>query len=63
MGVPRTANVKKVNCVTCGTCEKVCPKGAIVIFKGCFAKVESKDCVACGKCMRSCPTGCISIKD
>ncbi len=32
----RKAKVQKTECVSCGTCVKVCPVGAISIKKGCL---------------------------
>ena len=50
-------------CVACGVCMKACPKGAISIYKGCFAQVDAEKCVGCGLCSKACPAGCISIKE
>ena len=49
------------DCVACGSCLKVCPMGAIEIFKGVIAKVNAAICVGCGKCMKECPAGVIDI--
>ncbi|MDD3239180.1 MAG: 4Fe-4S binding protein [Lachnospira sp.] len=48
-------------CVACGACVKVCPRKAIEIWKGCFAKVHTDLCVGCGLCTKECPAGCIEI--
>ena len=53
---------KKI-CVACGVCLKACRKGAISIYRGCFAQVEEEKCVGCGLCAVSCPAGCIAIKE
>ena len=53
---------KKI-CVACGVCLKACRKGAISIYKGCFAQVKEETCVGCGLCARACPAGCIAIKE
>ena len=53
---------KKI-CVACGVCLKACRKGAISIYKGCFAQVEEAKCVGCGLCAKACPAGCIAIKE
>lgn len=50
-------------CVACGVCVKACPKGAISIYKGCFACVDEEKCVGCGLCARACPAGCIETKE
>ena len=46
-------------CVACGACAKACPKGAVSIWKGCYAKVDAEKCVGCGLCAKTCPAGCI----
>ena len=55
------AQVRKENCVACGTCMKECPKGAISIWKGCYAVIDAAACVGCGRCARVCPADCIGI--
>ena len=41
----RKATVDHSVCVACGACAKVCPKGAISVWKGCYARVAEKTCV------------------
>lgn len=53
---------KKI-CVACGVCLKICPKGAISIYRGCYAVVDEAKCVGCGLCARACPAGCITLKE
>lgn len=48
-------------CVACGSCLKVCPKGAVRIVSGVIARVDQKICVGCGKCARICPADVITI--
>ena len=50
-------------CVACGVCLKACPKGALSIYRGCFARVEEEKCVGCGLCAKACPAGCIAITE
>lgn len=50
-------------CVSCGACIKVCRKGAISIYKGCYAQIDNSKCVGCGLCARACPAGCISVME
>ena len=57
------AMVNKNICVACGACTKVCPKGAISIWRGCYATIEPNKCVGCGLCAKTCPAGCITIKE
>ncbi len=49
------------NCVACGCCVKVCPIGAVSIWKGVVANVDTLRCVGCGKCASECPAGVIKI--
>ena len=50
-------------CVACGVCVKACPKGALSIYKGCYALVEEAKCVGCGLCAKACPASCIEIRE
>ena len=50
-------------CVACGVCLKACPKGAISIYRGCYAVVDGETCVGCGLCAKACPAGCIHLKE
>lgn len=53
---------KKI-CVACGVCRKVCPRDAITIYKGCYARVDGESCVGCGLCAKACPAGCIAVAE
>jgi NAD-dependent dihydropyrimidine dehydrogenase PreA subunit len=59
----RKAVVDEKNCVACGCCRKVCPKGAIAIWKGIMAKVDMETCVGCGKCAKECPASIIEVQE
>ena len=59
----RYAQVSEKECVACGSCVKVCPVGAISVYKGLFATVNTGKCVGCGKCSKTCPASVISIKE
>ena len=48
-------------CVACGVCTKVCPRGAVSVYRGCYAVIDEMRCVGCGKCAKECPAGCITI--
>lgn len=61
--VKKSANVDKSVCVACGACMKVCPKGAINVYRGCYAAVDTAKCVGCGLCAKTCPAGCICLKE
>lgn len=49
------------DCVSCGSCVKVCPMSAISIWKGIIADINQEKCVGCGKCVEECPAGAISL--
>ena len=59
----KLAFVDKKVCVACGVCIKTCPKGAISIYRGCFAVMDENKCVGCGLCAKACPAGCIAAKE
>ena len=55
----RRAYVEQMDCVACGCCVKVCPKGALAIVQGVRAEVDRALCVGCGLCLNVCPIGAI----
>lgn len=59
----RYAMADKSTCVACGACENVCPKDAIAVWKGCYAKVNSEKCIGCGRCEKICPANALSFKE
>ena len=59
----KKAYADKNICVACGVCVKACPKHAIEIIKGCYAKVTNEKCIGCGLCAKSCPAGCIALDE
>ena len=59
----KTALVDRQCCVACGACVKACPKGALCIWKGCYADANPGKCVGCGLCSKTCPAGCITIRE
>lgn len=42
-------------CVNCGSCESVCPQGAIK-----YVKIKKEKCIGCSRCSRVCPRNAIS---
>ena len=58
----RYAVVDETHCVACGSCMKVCPKGAITIPCGITAKIDTLKCVGCGLCAKACPASVIHIE-
>ena len=59
----KLAFVDRKTCVACGACMKACPKGAISIYRGCYAAVDEAKCVGCGLCAKDCPAGCVMTKE
>ena len=59
---PITSFVDAEKCTGCGTCELVCPYGAISVDKGQMrAKTNEVLCKGCGSCAASCPELAISM--
>lgn len=58
----RKAKVSIIECVACGCCIKVCPKNAIAVPHGIYAKVNHELCVGCGKCAKECPASVITLE-
>ncbi|WP_101698448.1 ATP-binding protein [Clostridium minihomine] len=48
-------------CVACGCCVKVCPKGAITVPKGIRAEVNEQLCIGCTRCAKVCPAQVITM--
>ncbi len=58
----RKAVVSVRECVACGCCVKVCPKGAISVPRGICAEISRELCVGCGKCAKECPASVITLE-
>ena len=54
-----TASVDPEMCVGCGTCQDVCPAGAVSVEE--IARVDPKRCIGCGSCVEHCPTGALAL--
>ncbi|WP_366921983.1 4Fe-4S binding protein [Metallumcola ferriviriculae] len=52
--------VDRDECTGCGSCEEVCPTGAIVVKDDDVAAVDADECTDCESCVDECPTGAIS---
>jgi len=52
--------VKQDSCIGCGSCEEVCPEGAISLDQG-KANVAGDRCIGCGECMTVCPEKAIEL--
>ena len=59
----KIAVVNKEICVACGVCVKTCPRGAVSIYRGCYALVNGERGVGCGLCAKGCPANCIEMKE
>ncbi|MBW1946125.1 MAG: 4Fe-4S binding protein [Deltaproteobacteria bacterium] len=53
------AFVDSESCVGCGTCQEVCPAGAISVEE--IARVDPKRCIGCGCCVDQCPQGALVL--
>ena len=56
------AQVNRRRCAACGACLKVCPRGALSIYKGCCAQTDETKCVGCGLCAKTCPAESIRME-
>ena len=61
--IKKLAWVDRTLCAACGVCMKVCPRKAITIYKGLYAKVEETLCIGCKKCAKECPASIIDIRE
>ena len=50
-------------CVACGCCVPVCPRGAVRIASGVTAQIDSRLCIGCGKCAAACPAAVITLTE
>lgn len=58
----RKAIINIRECVACGCCIKVCPRGAISVPKGIYADIDKSLCIGCGKCAKECPASIITME-
>lgn len=56
--MPKVAPTKKSNCINCGTCQAMCPVGAI----DSNAVGDKNKCILCMACIKSCPYAAREIK-
>lgn len=60
VGIKNDPHVNKAvvdyeKCISCYSCDNICPQGAIR-----YAKVKKFKCIGCGRCAKICPKGAIS---
>jgi len=61
--IKRTAEIRQMECVACGSCIAICPRDAIQVLKGVCAAVQANACVGCGKCVMACPASVIELSE
>lgn len=49
-------------CVGCGLCVNVCPRGVLILENGRAAIVDRDACMECGACAINCPTGAVTVQ-
>jgi MinD superfamily P-loop ATPase len=53
--------IDKEVCISCGTCEDVCPvEGAVYMDEDGKYVIDPKKCEGCATCVDNCPVSCIS---
>ncbi len=52
---------KKGNCVSCGTCNKVCPMGIEVMSETKRGIISNQECIQCGACIDNCPENVLTF--
>ncbi|PWR75103.1 4Fe-4S dicluster domain-containing protein [Methanospirillum stamsii] len=48
-------------CVDCGACISICPKGVFYFDDEWKLQVNTKKCILCGRCIISCPHSALSL--
>jgi ferredoxin len=54
------AEVDSEMCTGCGTCEEICPMGAISLKKE-VSVIKHRKCIGCGNCVAKCPSEAIQL--
>ncbi|MGB6130114.1 MAG: 4Fe-4S binding protein [Psychrilyobacter sp.] len=51
--------IRKDECISCGTCEDVCPVTCISEIEDGKRLIDEDACIDCGACAGVCPVACI----
>lgn len=54
------AFVDSNKCIGCGTCERICPTGAISVEK--MVRINRTMCMGCGQCVANCPEDALFLR-
>lgn len=57
----RAATTNADDCVLCGTCQSVCPVGAVKVDA--TVETDNMACTLCNACVKNCPTGARVVDD
>jgi len=52
-------HVNEPRCISCGTCARWCPEGAITVEDK--ARIDYHRCIGCGECVAVCPVGAVGF--
>jgi MinD superfamily P-loop ATPase len=52
-------SIDRDKCISCGTCDVQCARGAILISEEGKFSIDYEKCISCGICFRDCPVDAI----
>lgn len=53
--------ILSLNCIGCGSCISICPRGAMSLGTDGYAKIDREVCTSCGQCADVCPSNAIKV--
>lgn len=56
-------NIDRSKCISCGTCDVECPRGAIIISDTGKFSINAEKCAHCGICEKVCPVDAIAASE
>lgn len=56
-----TLRLSADQCVGCGKCTEVCPRGVFGVEGKKATILDKNSCIECGACARNCPAGAIAV--